>query len=164
VMARDLVDTVLEESGVPPRSCSTQAIPLVGSSLGTEHAAPIGLRISQGERAALDSRYGSRVREVFDVMAAQPHLMAPLPEAEGFWLAEVVHACVNEGAVLLDDLLDRRLRLGLNLERVASETVRAAARTMGGTMGWDDADALDAAAAYETSHRPLWMSSASMMR
>lgn len=164
VMARDLVDTVLEESGMPPRACSTQEIPLVGSSVLTSAPTPAALSLTRDERAALDTRYGSRVGEVFSIMTAQPELMSPLSGAEGFWLAEVANACVNEGALLLDDVLDRRLRLGLNLDAVTSGTVQAAARTMGTTIGWDEATSLDAAADYETSHVPLWMSSASMMR
>jgi glycerol-3-phosphate dehydrogenase len=164
VMARDMVDTVLVEAGMPPRGCSTQAIPLVGSSIIATDEAPTAFRISDEERTCLDRRYGSRVGEVFAIMAARPDLMAPLPGAAGFWLAEVAHACVNEGALLLDDVLDRRLRLGLNLDVVATETIYATATVMGSALGWDDATVHEAAAAYETSQVPLWMSSASMIR
>ena len=148
LMARDMVDTVLAESGQRPRACSTQSIPLVGSSVATPEEAPASFVISADERMTLDHRYGSRVGEVFAIMAAQPQLMAPLPDGAGFWLAEVAHACLNEGACLIDDVIDRRLGLGLNLDAVTPEAVAAIATVMGRTLGWDDVTTGHAAADY----------------
>ena len=112
VMARDLVDTVLAEAGEPRRPCRTQSIPLVGSAgeAQTEIAA----------LAALDSRLGE-----------------PLPGALGYRRADVAHACLSEGAFLLADVVDRRLRLGLNFDEVTDATVLAVATEMGQALGWD---------------------------
>ena len=68
-------------------------------------------------------------------MAADPAMAAPLPDAPGYWAAEVVHACLNEGACRLDDVVDRRLRFGLNLDAVTPRLVRATAEIMGAHSG-----------------------------
>jgi glycerol-3-phosphate dehydrogenase len=148
VMARDLVDTVLKESGSVPRACTSDAIPLVGSFV--EAAAPaVSVDVlTAADRAVLGGRYGSRANEVLALMVADPRLAEPLPDAPGYWAAEVVHACQSEGACLLGDVVDRRLRFGLNLDAVTPGLIRATAEIMGEAMGWDQGVIDSAAGAY----------------
>lgn len=113
VMARDLVDTVLGELGEKPRVCRTASIPLVGSD-GVEE--PV-----DGLHGRLMKRYGSVAGEVLSLIDADPSLGHPLAGAPQFCRAEVVHACVHEGAVRLEDVVDRRLRFGLHLDAVPAE-------------------------------------------
>lgn len=137
IMARDLVDTVLRDAGQQPRTCTTEQIPLVGSSVMPTHAVDAAPDLSDVERAALERRYGSRVSEVLAIMAAEPALAAGLPDAPGYRRAEVVHACLFEGASRLDDVIDRRLRFGLNLDVVTPELVQATVDIMGEALSWD---------------------------
>jgi glycerol-3-phosphate dehydrogenase len=88
VMARDLVDTVLSDGGLPPRECTTQLIPLVGSSVMAARVPHDALPLTPEARAILDRRYGSRVGEVIGLMATRADLSAPLPDAPGYWAAE----------------------------------------------------------------------------
>jgi glycerol-3-phosphate dehydrogenase len=123
VMARDLVDTVLVEAGEPSRPCGTESIPLVGSA---------------GEARA----------EIAALTARDPRLAEPLPGAPGYLRADVAHACLSEGACILADVVDRRLRLGLNLDEVTDATVLAVASEMGAALGWNLATVERAAAGY----------------
>lgn len=107
VMARDLVDTVLTECGRPPLPCRTDEIPLVAS----------------------------RDEEVRSLVAGEPALGERLADAPGFIRADVVHACLMEGAVTVDDVVLRRLRLPLHLDRVSDVTLADVAATMAVTAG-----------------------------
>ena len=104
VMARDLVDTVLVESGRPPRECRTAMIPLVGSRVET---AQVDI-----DPSPASTRSGAAFAEVRQpgeggpgTHRREPGLGLPLTDAPTYVRAEVVHACVNEGASRLDDVL-----------------------------------------------------------
>jgi glycerol-3-phosphate dehydrogenase len=103
IMARDLVDTVLDECGRPPLPCRTDTIPLVAS----------------------------RPVEVDALIAADATLGEPLTDAPGYRRADVVQACLNEGAVTVDDVVLRRLRLPLHLDQVTDRALADVERTMG---------------------------------
>jgi glycerol-3-phosphate dehydrogenase len=130
VMARDLVDTVLTESGQAPRPCRTQDLPLVGSA---------------GEAEA----------GIADLAAHDPTLASPLTDAPGYTRAHVAYACTDEGAYRLSDVIDRRLRLGINLDAVPDSTVREVADVMGVALGWDASRVDREVADYSVSHVPL---------
>jgi glycerol-3-phosphate dehydrogenase len=155
-MARDLVDTVLSDNGLPPRPCVTHTIPLVGSSVVSVDDTPEVAALSAVDRDTLDRRYGSKVGEVLAIMADDPQMARSLPNAQGFVRAEVVHACQAEGAGTLADVLDRRLSVGLNLDVVTPELVAAAAAIMGQTLGWNDETTRRATSDYiaEQAGRP----------
>lgn len=95
VMARDLVDTVLQESTMPRIPCRTQSLPLVDS----------------------------RQDDIADLIATDPTLVAPLVGAPTYRRADVVQAVLYEGACTIDDVIDRRLRLRLHLDAVSDETI-----------------------------------------
>ena len=67
------------------------------------------------DTAAVDRlllRYGDRVSELVELIEQRPELAEPLDHADGHLAAEVVHACTHEGALHLEDVLERRTRLG----------------------------------------------------
>ena len=103
IMARDLVDTVLDECGRSPVPCRTDTIPLVAT----------------------------RPAEIDALIAADPGLAEPLVDAPGYRRADVVQACLDEGAVTVDDVVLRRLRLPLHLDAVTDRTLDDVERTMG---------------------------------
>ena len=130
VMARDMVDTIVEESGLRASACRTETIPLVGSA-----------REAETEIAALCAT---------DVEAARL-----LVDAPGFRHADVLHACKAEGALRLDDVVDRRLRLGLTVDHVTDATIVEIARIMGRALDWDSAEVDASVQGYRASHVPL---------
>lgn len=104
-MAEDAVDA----TGLTTTACRTRELPLLGAAPRAELAA-------LEEPARLVRRFGTEARSVIDeaVRATglpEAELVAPGPG--GVTLAELVFGVTHEGAVDVDDLLDRRTRVGL---------------------------------------------------
>ncbi|MGH3243358.1 MAG: glycerol-3-phosphate dehydrogenase/oxidase [Spirillospora sp.] len=118
VMARDAVDAVAGglDDAVP--GSVTGRLPILGAVgfevLWNERrrlAAESGLHVARVEH--LLRRYGSCAREVLDLVAEDPTLGAPVPGAEDYLCAEAVYAVTHEGAMHLEDVLSRRLRVSI---------------------------------------------------
>jgi glycerol-3-phosphate dehydrogenase len=107
IMARDLVDTVLRECGLPDLPCGTDRIPLVAD----------------------------RDDEVAALLVDAPELGAPLADAPGYRRVDVVQAVLHEGAATVDDVVERRLRLPLHLDRMTEQTRADVAAAMGVSAG-----------------------------
>jgi glycerol-3-phosphate dehydrogenase len=106
VMAADLVDAACRALGVLADSV-TRDVPLLGAQRGGD---------------------GDRVAELAGLIAERPGLGEPLEGGGGHLAAEVVHACLFEGALHLDDVLERRTRLAITAPDrglVAAEPVAA---------------------------------------
>jgi glycerol-3-phosphate dehydrogenase len=119
-MAQDAVDAAVAHHGLTAGPCVTAALPLLGAASRTELA---GLE----EPARLVRRYGSdaalvlsSAREVTGL--ADEELLAPVSDTIPATLAELVFGVTHEGAHDVDDLLERRTRVGLVPEdRAAAE-------------------------------------------
>jgi glycerol-3-phosphate dehydrogenase len=103
VMARDLVDTVMRDLHLPAVQCRTDAIALVTN----------------------------RDTEVQELIAGTPSLAQPIIGAPGYRRADVVHATVFEGALTLEDVVERRLRLPRHLDSVTEQTRQDVAEVLG---------------------------------
>jgi len=93
----------------------------------------------------LRRRYGGTAADVAELMAGTGQDV--LLGTEDFYRADVMHACVNEGALTLDDVIDRRLRLRLHLDDLSVELVSEVAEVMADALGWtvdETASAVDA--------------------
>src|SRR5699024_590907 len=117
LMAEQAVDLVVERTGLAAGSCHTPDLPLIGAPGHPETStSPAGYL-----PAALVERFGL---ESAAVVAASV-LDRPLePVAEGLDVtrAEFSHAVTHEGALSVDDVLDRRSRVGLvPTDRAAAE-------------------------------------------
>jgi glycerol-3-phosphate dehydrogenase len=115
-MAEDAVDA----TGLTDIPCRTRDLPLLG-------AAPRDVLAALEEPARLVRRFGTEARLVIDEAVAvsglpEHELVAPGPG--GVTLAELIFGVTHEGAVDVDDLLERRTRVGLIPED------RAAARPL----------------------------------
>jgi glycerol-3-phosphate dehydrogenase len=86
--------------------------------------------------------------EVRMLVAERPSLGRELADAPGITQADVVQAIVNEGALRLEDVVDRRLRLGLRLDAVTFAAVRDVSDVMGRALGWTEPEAEGAARDY----------------
>jgi len=142
VMAADTIDMVAE--GLDrrvPKSC-TEQVALIGSdnwdswsSRAGEMAAKHGLDEHLVTR--LLWRHGSRIVDVFAIADGDPELAAVLP-GDLYLAAEVVHAARHEGALHLEDVLARRLRISIESEARGNDVAEAAADLMAAELGWDD--------------------------
>ena len=84
-------------------------------------------------------RYGANASEIDAIIAGDPELHVRLGD-ERTTLAEVVHACRHESAVSISDFTLRRTRLGWLTMDHGRNDQRAIATTMGGELGWSEAE------------------------
>ena len=138
VMAADLVDAVARALGTQAPSV-TRDVPSLGAGVGRVDRSALGARAGLPV-AAIDGllrRYGDRVEELVALIEARPELAEPLEGGGGHLRAEVVHACTHEGALRLEDVLERRTRLALTAGDRGLEAAAPAAALMAGALGWD---------------------------
>jgi len=141
VMAVDTIDMVAEglDHSVPP-SC-TEDVTVVGSDGWTEWAerAPeiaAARDLPEALVTRLLWRHGSRIDDVLAIADEDPTLAAVLGEL--YLAAEVVHAARHEGALHLEDVLARRLRISIEAEARGTMIADGAADLMARELGWDD--------------------------
>ena len=115
-MAEDVVDRAVALRGLAAGACRTRDLPLIGapSNPGAVHS------VSGDLPKSLVARYGA---EAPDVIAGASCSRPTEPVAEGIDVtrAEFEYAVTHEGASSVDDILDRRTRIGL----VAADRERA---------------------------------------
>lgn len=141
VMAEDAVDFALGERAKDLPSV-TEGIKLVGAE-GYEALASRSQAIGQQMGWEADrvehllERYGAELEDVMALIAQDPAWGQPLAAAPQFLRADVLQAVRAEGALHLEDVLVRRVRLDLE----ASDRGLAAAEEIIGIMaaelGWD---------------------------
>ncbi len=142
VMAADTIDMAAD--GLDrriPRSC-TDRLPLIGADqwakfkddagrLANEH----GLTTATVDR--LLWRHGSRVHDVLALVDLDSALGEELPGG-GYIAAEVVYAARHEGALHLDDVLARRMRISIENDQRGLLVAEQVAALMAPELGWDD--------------------------
>lgn len=110
-MAEDAVDAAVAHAGLDATPCRTADLPLLG-------AAPRARLAELEEPPRLVRRFGTDARLVLDNARAvsglgDDELLAPIAEGVPVTLAELIFGITHEGAADVDDLLDRRTRVGL---------------------------------------------------
>jgi glycerol-3-phosphate dehydrogenase len=116
-MAEDVLDRAVTLRGLPASPCRTRNLPLVGAPSNPVTT----LRPAAALPGSLVARYGA---EAPNVIAAASCERPTEPVADGIDVtrAEFEYAVTHEGAMTVDDILDRRTRIGL----VAEDRARAA--------------------------------------
>lgn len=158
VMAADAVDAAVAElDGDSIPGSTTADIPLVGAVGFAELWAD---RASLAERWDLPMstierllrRHGSRISEVLDVMAVDPRLREPLPPEGRHLGAEAVVAVTHQGALDLEDVLVRRLRLTAESPDAGRAAAAAVAPLIAPYLGWDESRVAQEIATYSDRH------------
>jgi len=117
-MAEDVLDRAVALRGLPALPCRTRNLPLVGALSN-----PVAtLRSSTDIPGSLVARYGAEAPNVI-ASASCERPTAPVAEGIDVTRAEFEYAVTHEGAMTVDDILDRRTRIGL----VAADRAKAAA-------------------------------------
>lgn len=145
VMAEDTVDAAVSDLGRSVPSSVTADVPLLGAPgyrAVRNRAGAIADKYGVPREAVVRmlGRYGDRVEEVLDPAADDPALAAAVPGAPQYTMAEVRYAVTHEGALHLDDLLGRRLRLAIDTTHRGSESARPVAEFIAPLLGWTPAD------------------------
>jgi glycerol-3-phosphate dehydrogenase len=121
--ARDLFPTL------PKPDAKTPVLDRVDITLkGAEH-------LAETQRRRLLGRYGANAPAL--VLAAKPGELEPIPGTQILW-AELRWAARAEGVVHLDDLLLRRVRLGLLLPEGGAAVLGRVRAVCQAELGWDD--------------------------
>jgi glycerol-3-phosphate dehydrogenase len=107
-MAQDVLDRAIRLRGLTAGACRTRNLPLVGAPANPGSTA----RPASGLPASLVARYGA---EAPSVIAAATCDLPTDPVADGIDVirAEFEYAVTHEGALSVDDIVDRRTRIGL---------------------------------------------------
>ncbi len=127
-MAEDAVDAAVAHAGLAAGSCRTQQLPLLGAA-----SRPVLAALELPPR--LVRRFGTDAELVLtnarEVTGLQDdELLAPIGDDIPATLAELIFGVTHEGAADVDDLLDRRTRIGLvpaDRERAVATAQRALA-------------------------------------
>lgn len=153
VMGADAVEAAAED--LPGRinpSC-TENVPLIGAEgyqalvnqadrLAKEHGVhPYRIR-------HLLDRYGSEIHELLALANNRPELLQPLPGAPDYLEVEAYYGTSHEGALHLEDLLARRMRISIEYSHRGTETAERAAEIMAEVLGWSPEEAAAEVAAY----------------
>ncbi len=110
-MAQDAVDAAVARAALTVGPCVTASTPLLGAASRSDLA-----RLDQPAR--LVRRFGTDAALVLDTARevtglSSDDLLEPVSDTIAATLAELVFGVTHEGAVDVDDLLDRRTRVGL---------------------------------------------------
>ncbi len=140
-MAEDAVDFALgaRASANPSVTTATPLIGAEGFAATKKRAARIAAeRGWTAERVDhLLHRYGSEISALLEIVDREPELADPLPSAEAYLAAEVAFAVSHEGALHLEDILERRVRLSFETRDRGVCAVEEIAAIVAPRLGWD---------------------------
>src|SRR5580700_3588582 len=141
LMARDVVDAAVEGLPRPAPPSVTDQLPLLGAD-GFPAVRAAARRLAEDYRLPLAavqhliSRYGSLTCELLDLIGANRSLGMPLLDGYPYLRAEVAYAVTHEGALHVDDVLARRIRLLIESPDAGTAAAPEVAAIMGGLLGW----------------------------
>ena len=141
-MARDVIDAALADFGKWVPASVTDQLPLLGAN-GLAAAAAEAERLAEDygvPRAAVEhllDRYGTLSEEVLELIRDDPALAQPVAAGHPYLGAEVAYAVTHEGALHVEDVLVRRVRLFIETGAYGAEAVGPVTDIMGGLLGWD---------------------------
>jgi glycerol-3-phosphate dehydrogenase len=145
VMAADAIDTAVQF--VPAR-----VAPSITEKVGLQGADGYFALINQvehvGERVGLHpyrvrhllDRYGSLMDDVLALAAGHPELLSPIKEAPGYLRVEALYAVLAEGALHLEDILARRMRISIEYSHRGVDCAREVADIVAAALGWTAED------------------------
>ncbi len=93
-------------------------------------------------------RHGGCAGEVLALAAADRTLQRPIAGAEAYLAAEAVHACTHQGALDLDDILARRLRVSIEVPDRGRAAAAAVAPLVAPVLGWSQERAAEEVSRY----------------
>jgi glycerol-3-phosphate dehydrogenase len=110
-------------------------VPLVGAGR-QRAAATAGAGIERSRFQLLLARHGSCADEILEIAGSDPALAAPIAGAERYLRAEAVHAVTHQGALDLDDVLARRMRIAIEVSDQGRAAAADVAPLIAPLLGW----------------------------
>ncbi|HEY6786871.1 MAG TPA: FAD-dependent oxidoreductase [Trebonia sp.] len=141
LMARDVIDAAVADFPRPVPPSVTEQLPLLGADgLPAVRAAARRLAQDHGvpQQAVehLISRYGAVAPEVLELVRADKSLAQPLADGYPYLRAEVAYAVTHEGALHVEDVLARRVRLLIESPDAGAPAAAEVAAIMAKLLGW----------------------------
>ncbi|MGB1681733.1 MAG: glycerol-3-phosphate dehydrogenase/oxidase [Acidimicrobiales bacterium] len=145
VMAQDAVDMAVEDlpSAVP--ESSTDELPLIGADAWEQTWKDAGPDLATDYRLPLHLierllwRHGSRTTAVLALTRHDPELAEILPGG-GYLAAEAIYAVRHEGALHLEDVLARRMRISIETTDRGVDIAERVADLLAPELGWNHDD------------------------
>ncbi|AWV47539.1 glycerol-3-phosphate dehydrogenase [Mycobacterium leprae Kyoto-2] len=145
VMAADAIDAAV--AFVPARVAPsiTEKVGLLGADgyfaliNQVEHVAALQGLHPYRVRHLLD-RYGALIGDVLALAAEAPDLLSPIQEAPGYLKVEARYAVTAEGALHLEDILARRMRVSIEYPHRGVACAREVADVVAPVLGWTAED------------------------
>jgi glycerol-3-phosphate dehydrogenase len=145
VMAADAIDTAVQFIPARVAPSITEKVSLQGAD---GYFALINQVEHVGERVGLHpyrvrhllDRYGSLMDDVLALAAEDPDLLSPLKEAPGYLRVEALYAVIAEGALHLEDILARRMRISIEYSHRGVDCAREVADIVAAALGWTAED------------------------
>lgn len=143
VIGKDAVDLALQD--IPKRvpESITDQTPILGAdgyhALANQVPA-LAERTGLSEKKVehLLGRYGSLLDEVLAPAKEDASLLDTVPGAPAYLWAEIRYAVTHEGALHLEDILQRRLRLGMEYDHRGLECAEPVADFVAELLDWDE--------------------------
>jgi glycerol-3-phosphate dehydrogenase len=145
VMAADAIDTAVQFIPARVAPSITEKVSLQGAD---GYFALINQVEHVGERVGLHpyrvrhllDRYGSLMDDVLALAADHPELLSPIKEAPGYLRVEALYAVIAEGALHLEDILARRMRISIEYSHRGVDCAREVADIVAAALGWTAED------------------------
>jgi len=141
LMARDVVDAALADFPRPVAESVTAQLPLLGAD-GLPAVRAAAQRLAEDYDVPLTTvehlltRYGALVPEVLEPVGRDRSLARPLLDGYPYLRAEVAYAVTHEGALHVEDVLARRVRLLIESPDAGVPAAAEVGAIMGGLLGW----------------------------
>jgi glycerol-3-phosphate dehydrogenase len=145
VMAEDAIDAAAEYIPARVALSITEKVPLMGAD---GYFALINQTESVGAHYGLHpyrvrhllDRYGSLIGEVLAMAEGRPELLTPITEAPVYLKVEAWYAAAAEGALHLEDILARRMRISIEYPHRGMDCAREVAEVVAPVLGWSAED------------------------
>ncbi|MEN3320168.1 MAG: glycerol-3-phosphate dehydrogenase [Mycobacterium sp.] len=149
VMGADAIDAAAEFIPARVAPSITEKVPLMGAD---GYFALVNQTESVGAHYGLHpyrvrhllDRYGSLIGEVLamasDPATARPDLLDPITEAPVYLKVEAWYAAAAEGALHLEDILARRMRISIEYPHRGVDCAREVAEVVAPVLGWSAED------------------------
>ncbi|MFV8053448.1 glycerol-3-phosphate dehydrogenase/oxidase [Mycobacterium sp. 48b] len=145
VMAADAIDAAAEFIPARVAPSITEKVPLMGAD---GYFALINQTEFVGKHYGLHpyrvrhllDRYGSLIGEVLKMAEDEPELLAPITDAPVYLKVEAYYAAAAEGALHLEDILARRMRIAIEYPHRGVDCAREVAEVVAPVLGWTAED------------------------
>jgi glycerol-3-phosphate dehydrogenase len=142
-MAQDTLDHIGKRQGTRT-SQVTERLPLSGSEGWQSAQSDVISTASEwglgADTVARLSSYGANSRLILDILRQEPLLAERIVSDLPYIMAEVVYACRYEMAMELADVLERRLRIGIEDWSHGVDAAPRVAALMAAELGWGEAE------------------------